>query len=287
MPKSAGSFDPRQELKAESFEIQHKRDTYLKKVALHHHDFYEIYYLVSGDVTYQIEGRLYHVLPGDLLLISPRELHQVSIAEKNEPYERYVLWLPISEAQRLSCTECDLERGLDASQPRYTNLLHPDGELRQVIRWCMETLYQESESKEYGAGMLSESCLRQLMVFIGRLQETQIDYPREELELVHSVVEYLTLHYSEKITLDQLAAQFFVSKFHLCHEFQRYVGTSIHQYLQKKRLQIAKEMLRTGVSASSVSIRVGFGDYAGFYRAFRSEYGISPREFSGIWRKET
>ena len=51
MPKSAGSFDPRQELKAESFEIQHKRDTYLKKVALHHHDFYEIYYLVSGDVT--------------------------------------------------------------------------------------------------------------------------------------------------------------------------------------------------------------------------------------------
>ena len=68
-------YEPRQEMLASDFEIQHKRDTYLKNVELHHHDFYEIYYLVSGDVTYVIEGRLCRVLPGDLLLISPQELH--------------------------------------------------------------------------------------------------------------------------------------------------------------------------------------------------------------------
>ena len=286
MAKKASTFDPRQELKAGTFEIQHKRDTYLKNVALHHHDFYEIYYLVSGDVTYQIEGRSCHVAPGELLLISPKELHQVSIAEKNEPYERYVLWLHPSEVHRLSASECNLEQGLDILQPGYTNLLHPDGQLRQIVRWNMETLYQESESGQFGAGVLSESCLRQLLVLICRLQESQTAFLPEETGLANRVVEYLAAHYQERITLDQLAAQFYVSKYHLCHEFQKQLGTSVYQYLQKKRLQIAKELLREGTSASIVSTMVGFGDYTSFYRAFFSEYGIAPREFASLWRKE-
>ena len=69
------AFDPRQSMRRADFELQYKRDSYLKKVDLHHHDFYEIYFLITGDVTYTIESKLYRVAPGDILLISPRELH--------------------------------------------------------------------------------------------------------------------------------------------------------------------------------------------------------------------
>ena len=73
MPLQPQMFDPRQEMKQPDFELQYKRDSYLKDVELHHHDFYELYFLLSGDVTYTIESRLYHVLPGDMLLISVTE----------------------------------------------------------------------------------------------------------------------------------------------------------------------------------------------------------------------
>ena len=72
-------FDPRQNMRTGDFEIFYYRDAAPGPVAIHHHDFYEIYFLMSGDVTYTIESRLCHVMPGDLLLISPRELHQIRI----------------------------------------------------------------------------------------------------------------------------------------------------------------------------------------------------------------
>ena len=76
-------FNSHQHMVSHSFEIYHYCDAYLNEVALHHHDFYEIYYFMNGSVNYIIEGRTYNLSPGDLLLISPSELHQpLFLAEK-------------------------------------------------------------------------------------------------------------------------------------------------------------------------------------------------------------
>ena len=71
--RKAAAFDPRQVMNRADFEILHTRDTYLKDVELHHHDFFEVYFLISGDVSYTIESRVSHLMPGDLLLISPKD----------------------------------------------------------------------------------------------------------------------------------------------------------------------------------------------------------------------
>ena len=163
-------YDPRQEMLAADFEIQHKRDTYLKDVELHHHDFYEIYYLVSGDVTYVIEGRLCRVLPGDLLLISPQELHQVSITPGMEPYERYVLWIDRAAVRRLSSPGTDLERHLDPTRQGYTNLLRLTREQRQALSGLLDgcPLVEEGPPAVY---RLTES---QRQAFVAELDRQDI-----------------------------------------------------------------------------------------------------------------
>jgi hypothetical protein len=75
-------------MRRRDFELQHKRDLNLKDVALHHHGFYEVYFLLTGDVTYLIENKLIHVMPGDILLIPPRVQHQVLIRPEMAAYER-------------------------------------------------------------------------------------------------------------------------------------------------------------------------------------------------------
>ena len=77
MAKKLPGYDPRQEMRRSDYEVAHKIDTSLSDVALHHHDFFEVFFLLSGDVTYTIESRTYHMLPGDMLVIHPQELHQV------------------------------------------------------------------------------------------------------------------------------------------------------------------------------------------------------------------
>lgn len=282
MPNKPTAFDSRQEMRGMGFEIQHKRDTYLKNVELHHHDFYEIYYLVSGDVTYVIEGKLCRVMPGDLLLVSPRELHQVSIQDGMEAYERYVLWIDQAEVRNLSCEGCDLEQGLNPFHSGYTNLLRLTPEQREVVRNLMEAVYQESGSGDFGGDILRKSLISALLVQINRIAQQRPVEPEAMLSnrIVADVVDYVNTNYRERLTLDALAERFYVSKYHLSHEFQRHMGTGVYKYIQKKRLQIARQRLAVGEHPSQVSIRCGFADYAGFYRAFVSEYGIAPRDYA-------
>ena len=276
-------FNEKQQMKGDHFELQYKRDTVLNDVELHHHDFYEIYFLISGDVTYTIESKLYKVLPGDILLLSPRELHQVHIQAERSVYERYVLWLSPEFVAQLSSDNSDLLQALDPSRPGYANQLRLQSSDRQRVLSLLEQLYQEDQETAFGSDLLPRSLLTQLLVTINRLALRQ-DLPFEDLsrssKTVTQVIEYINLNYAEALSLDLLADKFFVSKYHLSHEFQRQVGTGVYRYIQKKRLQIARHLLSQGQKPNAVYSQCGFADYTGFYRAFRSEYGSSPKEFA-------
>jgi AraC-like DNA-binding protein len=281
--RQARHFDPRQEMGREDFELQYMRDTYLQDVQLHHHDFHELYFLISGDVTYTIESRQYHVMPGDLLLISPQELHQNCIRPDMVAYERFVLWVDPQLLQRISTPLSDLTWQLSPRNPNRSNLLRLKPEDSQHIRTLLEQLWQESENDQYGADLLRQSLLVQLLVSVNRLAANPSQHDDEVThasKAVSKVVDYINLHYSEPLSLDMLAELVYVSKYHLSHEFNRQVGTSVYRYIQKKRLQIARQLLGQGKRPNEVYCMCGFSDYAGFYRAFRAEYEVSPREYA-------
>ena len=79
------------------------------------------------------------------------------------------------------------------------------------------------------------------------------------------------------LTLEKLAAACYVSKYYLSHTFTKEVGVSIYRYILLRRLLLARQLLAAGEPAGTVCRSCGFTDYTSFYRAFRSEYGISPK----------
>ena len=84
------------------------------------------------------------------------------------------------------------------------------------------------------------------------------------------------------ISLERLAAELFVSKYHIAHVFKDEIGMSIHQYISKKRLARCREALLGDVPVTKVYLLFGFHDYSSFYRAFKKEYGISPKDFKEL-----
>lgn len=271
-----------QRVRKTGFELQHKRDEYMKKIELHHHDFYELYFLMSGDVIYNIESRLYRVIPGDILVINPRELHKLRVNAQREEYGRYVLWIDAKTVRRLSTKKTDLFRCLNPANPGYSNQLHMSPEEQQHVHGLIHRLYQELQADAYGSDLMPELLLTQLLVAINRIAAGEREPERDAVyssQMVSSVVEYIGAHYGEELSLEALAEQFYVSKYHLSHEFNRLAGTSVHRYILKKRLLIARQMMAQGKRPSEVWEPCGFGDYTGFYRAFRAEYGTSPKEY--------
>ena len=271
MARNTQRFNPRQSMHRPDYEVFHYQDPKMQEVPLHHHDFYEIYYFLSGSVEYLVEGRSYTLRPNDILLISPMELHRPMVAP-DKPYERIVLWIDADYLDRLP-EGAEIKRCFGSGH----NLFPCGG---TAIPSLARHLVREDQSGRSGSRMYAEGIFLQLMAEVMRLAEEQpADAGLEgETPLVSQVLRYIGEHFREELRLDSLAARFYVSKYYLAHEFRESVGTSVYHYILLKRLQHARQMLAEGHSPGDACQTCGFPDYANFYRSFRRIYGISPQE---------
>ncbi len=281
MQSQSQSFQSRQNMEKNTFEIFHYRDPKPETVAVHHHDFYEIYFFLSGEVEYRVEGRTYLLEPGDLLLINPRELHQ-PIVKPGETYERIVLWIDKMYLESFMSGDVSLTKCFDTQLPTHSNILRPTGIQRTNINDHLNNMIKESYGDNYGNELSAIGSFIQFMVEINRLafQKSETAQPVKDAQLVTQVLSFINEHYNEDLSLETISQKFFVSKYHLSHEFSRAVGTSVYRYIMLKRLLNAKELLAEGLAPGAVYHKCGFQDYANFYRAFKAEYGVSPKELS-------
>ncbi len=243
----------------------------MQEVPLHHHDFYEVYFLLGGKVEYQVEGRSYALQPKDFLLISPRELHRPNIAPETE-YERIVLWINAVYLQEISAGSPLLSECFETGHNLLSGSHTPAGDL-------IRRLAEEAASTKHRSDLCIKGLFFQFLAELQRLVEDQESeaHAQEESPLIAEVLRYLGEHYREELTLDTVAERFYVSKYHLSHLFSRNVGTSMYRYILLKRLQHAKGLLAEGISPGAACRESGFSDYANFYRCFRAVYGVSPQ----------
>lgn len=276
-------FDPRQIMHSSNFEIFHYKEPRPDNVEVHHHDFYEVYFFLGGAVEYWVDGKTFHLEPGDFLLINPMELHRPIVAPESKTYERIVLWINKDYLESLSLGNANLTRCFDTSLPTHTNLLHPKTAQRTTLTMCLTELIREHYSNNSGHELYAYGLFLQFMVELNRLSMLA-PKPRiakeEASSLVSQVLSYINEHYCEELSLESIAGKFYVSKYHLSHAFSSEVGVSIYRYIMLKRLTGACQMLLDGKSAKEASVGCGFSDYTSFFRAFKSEYGISPRAFA-------
>ncbi|MFV0504285.1 MAG: AraC family transcriptional regulator [Lachnospirales bacterium] len=288
MKKAINKFNARQSMETNGFEIYWYNAPYNKEIELHHHDFYEIYFFIKGDVKYIIEDRIYNLLPGDILLISPWELHQPRFSLPKDAYERIVIWVNKHYLYSNSTMHTDLSRCFYKNRDSHTNLLRLDPLLKEYLNEILEKLLNEINNKSYGSDVASQCYFLELIIEINRL--AKLPQQRHELKdkstsIISSVLSHINEYYYEELSLELLSNKFFISKYYLSHEFKRLVGTSVYRYIIQKRLQIAKVLLEE-LQPTDVYKKCGFGDYANFYRGFKSQYGISPKDYKKLNSKK-
>lgn len=257
------------------FEIFHYLDGKSPHLEAHFHDFYEIYFLLEGNLDYWIDGSLYPLVPGDILLIRPTQLHKPLPRKEAKKYERIVLWINKAylstweDGALLGCLEDGDATLLRLSPEDRTPLFSP---VRDLIR--------ETYGQEFGSELCARAHLLILLTRIHRLLSSDRGKTNEEVKesLVSNILSYINTHFSERITLDLIANHFFINKYYLAHQFKEAVGTSLYRYITLKRLGEAYLMLQEGRGAQEISALCGFSDYTAFYRAFKAEYGRSPTQ---------
>ncbi|MDP4181026.1 MAG: AraC family transcriptional regulator [Bacillota bacterium] len=280
MKRIKNSFTPRQYMITQDFEFFHNKDYSFKGVDMHNHDFYEIFYLLSGDVTYMIEGKSYKVKEGDIIIINNKELHK-TVINPETIYERLVIWINPDFLKRQSSENCDLSSFFDKLSRQGSNLLRPRPELLDNIKDAYIRLENVYGSDALGSDILKYIYMTELLVFLNRACNDSSD---EKIDIefnkkVINIINYINKNLDSDLTLETLSTKFYLSKYHLLREFKKHTGYSIHQYVLSKRLIIGRSLLREGMSVSDVSSKCGFGDYSNFIRSFRRSFGLSPKKY--------
>jgi len=101
----------------------------------------------------------------------------------------------------------------------------------------------------------------------------------EKRELLDEITAHIETNYHMHLTLGDLARQFYVSESTVSHLFKQKMGVSLYHYVTQRRLIAAKNLILEGAPLEAVAEQIGFSDYSSFYRAFKGEYGISPKQF--------
>ncbi|MGN1417441.1 MAG: AraC family transcriptional regulator [Oscillospiraceae bacterium] len=262
------------------FQISHNKDNYTKPIYFHSHDFYEIYFFVDGNVKYYIENESYELAKGDVLVIPPGKLHRPVIGE-NVPYERYVLWIYSPYAARSERIGGFIGGINRLTEEKNTRLASFEGEPLRELTGLFDKLLVNYETGDRTAFFIAESCI---VLILGEILDKLKSMERvgeEQGDLIRQVIGYINRHVADSPSLEELSARFFVSKYHLSHKFRDYTKTTVHQYILMKKVNLAKELLEKGITPKEVCESCGFSSYSNFYKVFRAQTGVSPKDYGG------
>ena len=291
------SFNERQTMKSIDFEIFHYFDASPCNVKLHHHDFFEIYYLLGGPMDYIVEGNRFTLLPGDMLLISPLDLHRPDPRERQD-FERIVLWISMPYLAILAQSIPGLIPTLMTQTATGRQLSFSDKE-RSCGEPMLFSLIEEQIDHPPASREMSRAMLTVLLIFIQRRlmslpsrKPVPSNAPRSRRDSatpllpapLYDIFEYIDTHLDEDLTLSSLSERFFQDANTLSRKFKREVGVTVCDYIRKKRLALARVKMSQGMSATQAGATSGFSDYSSFFRAFKAEYGVNPREFAAHFK---
>ena len=249
------------------------------RVNLHSHNFYEILFCHSAaDVEYLVGAERYRLQKGDVIMIPPGISHRPLIPEQlSEPYRRDVLWINPDLIDQLEL----LVPWEDRLNAQVSKLLRTAGTRWEFLGELFRHGVREYEGRELGWEEIVLGNTIQLLVYLRRAVQDRSAAPlkAEKPELLDQALAYIEAHLEEKITLGDIAKHCWVSQSTITQTFRNKLGVSFYRCVTQRRLIAAKTLIIEGAPLESVGRKVGFSDYSSFYRAFKQEFGISPRQF--------
>lgn len=249
------------------------------KDAYHSHDHLEIAFILSGSGKYRIDGNIYAVGEGDLLIFNPGIHHQALVADAASPTTEFFVGASDIQFRDLPRNTLPL--------PDESCIIHTAGDFRQKLFKLCASMEAENAVCWQGRYFMLKSYLMQMLLLILRQQVSPVEvksgYAFESVGkkyVVEQIVSYFEDHYGEKISLDQIAENMYLSPFYISRIFKSETGDTPIRYLINIRLEKAMELLRSGFAGSirEVAEQVGYEDAYHFSKLFKKRYGFPPSQ---------
>jgi len=233
---------------------------------MHVHNVVECVHLFTGTLKMRSGGRNYQLTSGDTIIFFPQVSHSY---EEISPDMSGVCMIfepdAFSEFSGLFHT-------MTPVCPLLTADAHDEG-LNDALKRL--TAISRGDSKSLVKGYL-HVCLSHLFTLLPLQEQSEC----MNVGMLQKVMQYLSQHYQENLTLEAVAHALGVSRSHLSHLFSAQLKVNFRRYLNTLRIDQACKLLRsTQMSITEISYQCGFNDTRTFHRAFLQEQRIPPMRY--------
>lgn len=253
---------------------------------LHSHDFTELVVVLGGKGYHVTEDKRYLISAGDVFVVKGNTQHAYADCEMldivNVLFNLSELNIPANDLYQMPSYYA-----LFALEPNtrgayggfHHHLRLSDDELSQIAVILLN-LASELEERQAGYREMAIALFSQAMVFLSRRYELATGPVSRKMLGLGKVLGYLERHLVEPHNLKKLADVAGMSVSTLQRSFRQALGISPVEYVMRKRLEKAADLLRsTDATITEAAYRAGFGDSNYFSRCFRKKYGCSPRDY--------
>lgn len=240
-----------------------------RRTPLHYHTHTSLILVLAGTVEETGRKQTYLRTPSTLVLIPAGEPHATSCPESVCTFE---IDVPSTWLERIQQVTPKLDQMVDFQQ---------GAPVATAIR-----LYQEFQSQTPLTPLMLEGLMLELLVQIARddtsAKVSSTACPRWLLQ----VRDYLRANFTERLSLETIAATVGVHPSHLVRAFRQHFHCTIGDYLRNLRLERAHFLLtHSDTPLSEVALEMGYSDQSHFSTAFRRQTGIAPGEFRRMSRR--
>lgn len=231
----------------------------------HLHKQLELIYVLHGNVQVTINDVTLDLLPGDISIAFPNTIHSISTADRSD------ILLIIFDSYLVE----DYSSRLMNYKPTFPFMRSENQ--HQDISYCIQNL-MKINMLSINYTLLKSYLTIILCHLLDKLELAEMRH--DDIDLVQQVLEYIDNHYTETITLDSMATNLNASKFYLSRIFSNKLKTTFNQYLNNRRVQLARHLLiSTELSITEISYQAGFDSTRTFYRVFKDQSGVTPKEY--------
>ncbi|WP_165920949.1 AraC family transcriptional regulator [Muricomes intestini] len=269
------------------FEIQsycQQRTKCENKDTSHWHNFFEITYVDEGNARYEVNGHIYDVESGDVILFNNSESHKWEVL--TEEVRLTVLMFSsdiISDGSRM--LDMDylvpfLERGNN-----FENWIPGREKFTKDIKALLDEISEEDWRGQAGNRLMIKADILKILTLLVRYYEranSRIEFfagKKDSVRRIEQAFTFIKKNYGKKITLEETAATVCMSPNYFSGYFKKTAGCSFQEYLTKIRMEKAKEMLHhSSDGILEIAQECGVSNTANFYRLYKKYYGIAPGE---------
>lgn len=255
----------------------------------HTHDYNELILLHGGNCRFLVGNQFYYLQPGNLLMFNGNTTHKAYVSGETDTYERSVLHFKTNWIKPL-LKKLEVEYLLDLFTEKKNTVIHhfPRKEEEMVEKKIrkIEFIWRHNNLENQS---LSDVQLKLLVIdlLIYIYQSNDYVVQKEEMirdektKSVERISNFLFLNYQQTVTIDDVSSEVGLTKSYMSHLFKEVTGSTIMNYLMAYRLSQARNLLlaEPHISIKQVALKCGFKSIAHFCRYFKSNIGVTPREY--------